>query len=212
MKKRFFLLILIMLMATALFASPFHFGVVGTFGTAIGTGKGNWDWTDPALGIQRSAPLNLGAAFMILTDLGPVFQLETGAGYYWNKCSISNGDEKWTYKQESLEFPLGLRLFFNGERRGLYAKGGTALILLTGKSSYKNDESGEELFDTQEAENKAHAGLQIGIGYQKEIRKILWELEAKYITFYSSPDYSRSDGSIADTRFHRMALNLGLFF
>lgn len=212
MKMRSLFLLMILFTTSALFASPFHFGVEGTFGTAIGTGKGNWDWTDPALGIQRSAPINMGAAIMILTDLGSVFQIETGAGYYWNKCSIANGDGNWTYRQESLEFPLGLRLFFNGERRGLYAKGGTALIFLTGKSSYKNDDSAEELFDLDEAKNKVHAGLQIGIGYQKEVKKMLWELEAKYITFYSSPDYSRSDGSIADTRFHRMALNLGIFF
>ena len=212
MKKCFSFFLLTFVMGTALFASPFHVGIEGTFGTSIGTGKGNWDWTDPALGIQRSTPPNMGAAFMVLYDLSPVFQLETGAGYYWNKCTVANGDEVWTYKQESLEFPLAIRLFFNRDSRGLYAKGGTALILLTGKSSYINENNGEDQFISDIPENKAHAGLQIGIGYQREFKKMLWELEAKYITFYSSPDYKRSDGSTADTRFHRMALNFGLFF
>lgn len=212
MKKRTLLLFVILLLTTVIFASPFHFGIEGTFGTSIGTGKGNWDWTDPALGIQRSTPPNIGVALMMLTNLSPVFQLETGVGYYWNKCTVANGTDEWTYIQDSMEIPLAIRLFFNRDTGGLYAKGGTALILLTGDSSYINEKSGEDQFLSKTPANKVHAGLQVGIGYQRELKKMLWELEAKYITFYSSPDYSSSDGSSSDTRFHRMALNFGIFF
>lgn len=211
MNNKTLLLLMLIFSGVSLFASPFYLGIEGTFGTSIGTGKGNWDWTDPALGIQRSTPPNAGVAFMALIDLTPVIQMETGVGYYWNTCTVANGDSEWTYKQESLEIPLGIRLFFNRGTKGIYAKGGSALMILTGKSSYMND-TGEDQFISDTPENKVHAGLQVGLGYQKKLKKMLWELEAKYITFYSSPDYQRSDGSIGDTRFHRMALNFGLFF
>ncbi|MDC7234160.1 MAG: hypothetical protein PQJ58_13075 [Spirochaetales bacterium] len=210
MKKRILIGLALLLAAFSLSANPLHFGLEGTFGTSIGTGKGNWDWTESELGIQRTTPVNSGIALLLLADLGRFFQLESGAGYYWNKCTVQNGSDLWTYTQETLEIPLGLRLFF-GDDRGFYIKGGTALILLTGSPSYINDGSQEDMF-VSGPENTAHAGLQFGLGYQKQMKRGLWEIGAKYITFYSPTYYERSDGSLGDTRFHRMAMNLAFLY
>jgi hypothetical protein len=209
--KRLPLLFFLLILPMTLSGRSLHLGFEGTFGISLGTGKGNWDWTQSELGIQRRVEPNPGVAALMLLDLGPVFQLEGGAGYFWNRSSLTNGDKTYSYRQDTLEFPLGLRLFLHPGQRGFYVKGGGTLFLLQENASYKNLETGEDLLASQ-ASRKLHPGIQIGLGIQKEHGKTLWQTELKYLTFYSSPDYLRSDGSRADLRFHRMQLSTGVFY
>ena len=203
--------ILLLFLPVHLFAGSLHAGLEGTFGLSIGTGKGNWDWTDSDQGIQRKVVPNPGIAALMLLDISPVFQLEGGAGYYWNNSILQNGDETYSYVQNTVECPLGLRLFLHPEQRGFYVKGGGVLFLLQNEASYKNRETKEDMLRSQ-ASRKIHTGIQLGLGIQKKRKQFIWQTELKYLTFYSSPDYLRTDGSRADLRFHRMQLSTALFY
>ena len=203
---------ILMISFAPLFAHSFHAGLEESADIAIGTGKGNWDWTDSSRDIQRYTPFTPGIALVTAYDLGPFFQMEGGVGYYWNSNEVANGDSRWVYEQQTLEFPLALRLFFVPRERGFYVKGGTALMVLTGKATFHNRETREDLLLSGRARNRFHGGLQIGLGYQAKLFRGLGEVEAKYITFYTSPDYVRTDGSLGDIRFHRFGVNFRYYF
>ena len=211
--KRKILLLSMLALAPALFSLDFHFGAEAALGTAIGTGKGFWDWTDKSEDTLRDPfVFNGGGSLLMLTDLSPLFQLETGISYYINRCKIENDDVIRIYNQDSLDIPLGLRMFFNRGQRGFYIKGAAALTILMDNASFEDDKGDNDLFSSSVPGQRYHSSLQAGLGYQKEFKYGLWQLEARYANFYTSPEYERKDGTIGDVRFHRIQIALGWFY
>jgi len=205
-----FIIILCFLQALTLQAGTFRAGLEGSLGTAIGTGKGYWDWMDPSQDIQRIIIPSMSLSLTALTDIGPYFQMEGGIGYAWNTCKVKNGEEAYTFRQNALEIPLGLKLFFNTDRRNVYIKGGPVFFLLQDNGSFTGGPSGENMIASP-PDNVFHTGIQLGVGYQKESSGHLWQGEIRYLTFYSSPDYTRIDGSTGDIRYHRMQMTISFF-
>ncbi|MDC7221733.1 MAG: hypothetical protein PQJ59_17505 [Spirochaetales bacterium] len=210
--KRLILFIITMLPLTSLWGEGFQWGLGATVGTAIGTGKGNWDWTDPSEGIQRETPLNGGLSLLFLLDGRGPLQLESGIGYYWNRTEIRNGDMHRSYEQDTIEVPLALRIFLNPEKRKFYIKGGGSLMYLCGPGRFLDGETGENYFTDDLPDNQFHGGLQFGTGRLFSLGKRTGQIELSYITFYSSPDYMQTDGTLSDMRFHRIAVVFGTYF
>jgi len=210
--KVLLLVISLLLFSSNLEAERIHLGLSTTLGTAIGTGKANWDWTDATMDIQRHTPLTLGVALPVLIRMGSLFQLETGLGYYWNRTAVQNGPEIREYQQNSLEVPLALRLYLLPENQTFYIKSGTALLYLHGPGRFDNLIDHESFFTGHLPGKQLHAALQVGAGYMLKKKNSSWQIELHYITFYSSPEYLRIDGTLADIRFHRMALNMACYF
>lgn len=214
MRRRLFLLVLLAAaLSPSLYAGPLHFGAEAVMGTAIGTGKGYWDWTDKTEDTLRDPfVFNGGGSLLILADLTPLFQLETGVSYYVNRCKIENDGITRIYRQDSLDIPLGLRMFFRRGRRGLYAKGAAALTILMNNASFEDEDGDDDLFSSSVPGQRYHASLQAGLGYQREFKYGIWQIEGRYANFYTSPDYERADGTTGDVRFHRIQLAFGWFY
>ncbi len=211
--KRKALLLMLLTLTAALQARTFRFGGELALGTAIGTGKGYWDWTDKSEETLRNPfVFNGGGSILILADLSPLFQLETGVGYFVNRCKIENDGVTLIYRQDSLDIPLGLKMFFSRDKKGLYVKGAAALMILTDSASFADEDGDDDLFASSVPGQRYHAGLITGMGYQKETAYGLWQLEARYANFYTSPDYKREEGTLGDVRYHRIQMAVGWFY
>ena len=211
--KRIVMLLTIYTMTVSLYAGTFHFGGEAALGTAIGTGKGYWDWTDKTEETLRNPfVFNGGGSLLMLVDIHPLFQLETGVSYFVNRCRIENDGVNRIYRQDTLDIPLGVRMFFKRGKRGVYVKGAAVLMILMDNASFTDEDGNDDLFSSSVPGQRYHAGLQAGMGFQQEAKFGIWQLEARYANFYTSPDYEREDGTIGDVRFHRIQLAFGWFY
>lgn len=205
-------LLLLLFSRAPFWAVEYHGGMKLSINGAIGTGKGFWDWYGADANTKRSlSPLPAGA-LLLQRDSEENWSLESGVGYYRNHCLLKVDGEEFCYEQPSWEIPLLLKLYLNNEKLRTYLKFGTAAVILTDQASFENSDGSMILINDSSPEDTFHMGLNGGFGLEYRNRAGIWLLDLQYATFYSSPEYSRTDGSIGNIRFHRFELGLGYMF
>ncbi len=180
---------------------------------SIGTGKGFWDWYGPEAESERFLlPFPTGTLLFHLETTG-AWALETGITFSQNSCGLDINGTDYIYRQSSAELPVAFKSYFSKKKPRFFMKGGANLIYLTGPASFNSTDGSVQLLVTENPKNPFHKGFLTGLGIEAAAKNsALWVLDLTYQTFYTSPDYKRTDGTIADIRFHRFELGLGYLF
>ncbi len=212
-RDRFFLIILMGICSAGfLNAGELHWGARLAAHSAIGTGKGYWDWYGAEADTKRFAiPSGTGSLLLQFTT-NESWALESGLTYAVNSCGLDVEGEEYIFRQSSVEVPLIFRSYFNTRPVRLFFQGGTGLIYLSGEGSFKSEDE-KILIADKEPDRKLHACFIAGLGLDIDREDAgHWILDLRYTTFYTSPEYERTDGTRADIRFHRFELGLGYLF
>jgi hypothetical protein len=194
-------------------------GVEAYAGTAIGTGKGHWDWYDGGA-VQRIPTVAGSVGVRGVVPVRPHLALGAGIRYAWNPTRITTSGGAADYRHDSIESSLTaeLRVPFEGRERAtvgavavsavnargasggwhMVVWGGPALVVLPG--SARTAPAG--VFDLASGDpgNRVHAGVDLGLGVDNG----RYRFGFRYVTLYTAPNYPRTDGAPAsDIRWHR---------
>lgn len=179
---------------------------------SIGTGKGYWDWTTGQEVHRLWSPSYI-VSGLVHWQYNENAALELAGSYAASRSIMEVDGQEYILEQNSLEFPLALKLYHSEGNPRSYLKAGTSLILLSNNSSFRNTDTGLEFFTEQRPRNPVHGGMILGYGLEfrgpKDLRYLL---EFLYSTYYSSPGYLRMDGSEANIRMHRFELGVGFLY
>jgi len=211
-KRQLMPLFAIFLTAMSLPALEVNAGLKVSLSTAIGTGKGFWDWTAPGTELQRTIAPAAGASFLLDFETERNWALETGISYGENRFGLKVDSDTYLFRQPSLEIPLLLKIYFSEKSSRIYAKGGGSCLILLNSTEIGSSEDSKGPPAAVKPERHVHGGIHLGLGFETGARKGRWLTELQYTTFYTSPEYIRSDGSRGDIRFHRFDLSLGYLY
>ena len=181
--------------------------------SAIGTGKGFWDWYGSDAETTRAIVPSGTGSLILQVNKGRAWAVESGLSLADNRCGLKVGGTDYIFRQPSLEIPLSFKTYFNDNPSRFFMKAGANLTYLLREAVFESKDKTLQLLAENSPGKSLHMGLQTGMGLDIETeRNSIWVIEVLYTTFYTSPEYSRNDGSTGDIRYHRFELGLGYLF
>jgi len=188
-------------------------GIEVHVGTAIGTGKGHWDWYGGGP-VQRMPPAAGSIGVKAVAPFGAHLSASTSVRYAVNTTRLSTSATVAEYRHDSVEASLAVELlvpgnFVSSGKSGGWSVvvwGGPALVILPGSAS----------IDPADAYDIAHTnpgrpfniGADLGLGIDYGTHR----LQFRYVTLYTAPAYPRTDGvASSDLRWHRFEVGIAWF-
>lgn len=195
---------------SAVFPQEFQAGLRMSISSSIGTGKGYWDWTEGE--IQRLFYPVPSYSGILQMESKKGWALESGITYSDNTSGLRMDNTIYLYRQKALEIPLMLKIYLSDNKIRPFMKLGPSLCYLFPGASFQSEDLSFDLLEDNKPGQPWQYGLKCGIGLDIAGKKNHWLLDFQLNSFYSSPDYSRSDGGTGNIRYHRFELGLGYLF
>ena len=183
MKRVFFIIVAIAIMASPLAALDFSIGPKVAVGDSSYRGA-DWKLFADAFGIKNKISVSFAGGLSTVIDFSPMIGLEVDAMY--KSATFRYGDSSYWVSDgySAITFPVYTRFSFDAGNLGIYALAGVDLSLLIGDYKFKDSDgvTGTSTLEAAGIDNKFLYGLALGAGVVVPLGSGSMDVGMKYST------------------------------